>query len=430
MNKILIKNGNVVIFDDDIKIENADILINGTCIEKIEKQMPVDKDCYVLDASNKIVMPGFINAHTHVGMSIFRGTYEGLDLTTWLNEKIWPKEAMLNSQDIYYTSMLSFIEQISTGTTCTNDHYFFPEATIKAALDMGIRLVSTRVLMDVDGKGEQRLNEFKNLYNLRDTNQELITYTVSPHGLYTCTPEYLDKVSDIALKYNLPVHVHFLESINEIEDIKKLHGKEAIEVLKQYFSNTHNILAHGVKLGKKEIEEIKKMDCGIAHNPVSNMMLGCKIADITNYLDDGINVALGTDGQGSGNNLDMFQTMMLSFLLQGGIHENEKRISTRQALKMATINGAKLLNLENKIGSIKVGKKADIIIVNQDESLDNITSVPNLDKVANLVYNTKGSNVETTIVNGKIIMENRQIKNIDVEKIIFECKKIIERLKI
>lgn len=428
MNKILIRNGNVIIFEDDIKIENKDILINGNSIEKIESGIPIKDEYYVLDATDKIVMPGLINTHTHVGMSIFRGTYEGLDLTTWLNQKIWPKEAMLTKEDVYYTSMLSFIEQISTGTTCTNDHYFFSEATINAALDMGIRLVSTRVLMDIDGKGEERLEEFKNLYNSRDNKQELVTYTVSPHGLYTCSSQYLSKVSDIAIEYNLPVHVHFLESINEIEDIKKLHGKEAIDVLKQFFSNTHNILAHGVKLGKREIEEIKKMDCGIVHNPVSNMMLGCKIADITTYLDQGINVALGTDGQGSGNNLDMFQAMMLSFLLQGGIHENEKRLSTRQAFKMATINGAKLLNLEDKIGSLKIGKKADIIIVNQEENLDNITIVPNLDKIANLVYNTKGSNVETTIVNGKIVMEKRQIKNVDVEKIISECKKVIKKI--
>ena len=161
---------------------------------------------------------------------------------------------------------------------------------------------------------------------------------------------------------------------------------------------------------------------GIAHNPISNLRLGCKIADVTKYLRAGINVALGTDGQGSGNNLDMFETMKIACLIQGGIHENEDRITSKEVLKMATINGAKLLGLSDKIGSIEEGKDADIILVDISANLNNIMSLPNNDILSNLVYNTSGRSVDTTIVKGKILMENRQIKHIDIGTIVEKYK--------
>ena len=219
-----------------------------------------------------------------------------------------------------------------------------------------------------------------------------------------------------------------MESIDEIEDIKNKHGRPAIQVLKDYFSDVHTILAHCVKLTDEDIEILKTMDCGIAHNPISNLRLGCKIADTTKYLKQGLNVALGTDGQGSGSNMDMFEAMRVACLAQGGIHENEERITAKDAVKMATINGAKLLQLDNKIGSIEVGKDADIILVNIEEKLDNITMLPNLNEIANLVYNTSGRNVDTTIVKGNILMENREIKNIDVKEVVNKCNQILERL--
>ena len=180
----------------------------------------------------------------------------------------------------------------------------------------------------------------------------------------------------------------------------------------------HIILAHGVKISDEDIKVLKTLDCGIAHCPISNLRLGCKIADTTKYLDEGINVALGTDGQGSGNNLDMFEAMKIAGLIQGGIHENEKRISAKDVIKMATINGAKLLGLEDKIGSIEVGKRADIIIVNISDKLDNVKMLPNIDIVSNLVYNADGKNVDTTIVNGQVLMENRNVKVIDTNKVV------------
>ena len=283
-----------------------------------------------------------------------------------------------------------------------------------------MRAVITIVPMDSFGKedSENRLKELVSLYESRDNNNKLISYSVAPHSLYTCSGEVLKKARELALQYDLPVHVHFLESISEIDDIKKLHGMSATQVLEKYFAGIHTILAHGVKLNDGDIEALKNMDCGISHNPISNLRLGCKIADTTRYLRSGINVALGTDGQGSGNNLDMFEAMKIAALIPGGIHENEARIGSKDVLKMATINGAKLLGLEDKIGSIEEGKEADIIVVNIEPSLDNIKTIPNNDLISNLVYNTEGRNVETTIVGGNLLMENRKFKNLNVNEII------------
>lgn len=422
---MLIKNGKVIIFEEnDVKIKNADIKIENNIISKIEDSIEPEKNEKVIDATNKVVMPGLINTHAHIAMSVFRGTFEGCDLYTWLNEKIWPIEAKLTKEDIYNATMLSIVEMISTGTTCVNDHYFFSEEIRKALEESKMRAVITRVLMDTDGKeaSDKRIEEFIKLYESRNREDELITYSVAPHGLYTCSEKVLETAKKLAEKYNLPIHIHFLESISEIEDIKRIHNMTAAEILKKYFNGLHVILAHGVKIDEKTLEILKNMDCGISHNPISNLRLGCKIADTTKYLQNGLNVALGTDGQGSGNNLDMFETMKIAGLIQGGIHENEKRISAKDVIKMATIYGAKLLGLENKIGSIEEGKQADIIIVDISEKLDNIKLLPNNDIISNLVYNTAGQNVDTTIVNGEILMENRRILTIDTENIINKFK--------
>ena len=350
-------------------------------------------------------MPGLINTHAHIAMSIFRGTFEGCDLYTWLSKKIWPIEAKLTKEQVYDATMLSILEMISTGITCVNDHYFFSEQIRKALEESKMRAVITRVLMDNDGKeaSENRINEFIELYESRDRNNDLITYSVAPHGLYTCSGEVLRKSRELALKYNLPIHVHFLESINEIESIKELHGDTGANVLKKYFDGLHIILAHGVKISDEDIKVLKTLDCGIAHCPISNLRLGCKIADTTKYLDEGINVALGTDGQGSGNNLDMFEAMKIAGLIQGGIHENEKRISAKDVIKMA-----------------------DIIIVDISKKLNNIKITPNVDIISNLVYNSDGRSVDTTMVNGEILMENRSVKVIDTKKVLKNFKNINE----
>ena len=429
MQDLLIKDGKVLLFkDDDVEIEKKDILVKNGKIVQIEEKINDENNVKVIEAKENIVMPGLINTHAHIPMSIFRETTEGCKLYEWLNEKIWPREDKLTKEDVYWASMLSCYEMIATGTTTINDQYFMSEEIRRAAEDCKVRAVITRTIMDEDGSFEQRVQEFREFYESKDNNNDLITYSVAPHSLYTCSDKCLQATADLAKEYHLPVHVHFLESIDEIADIQKQHKKKAIELLKQYFDGIHTILAHGVHLANEDIKILKTMDCGIAHNPISNLRLGCTIADTTKYLQEGINVALGTDGQGSGSNLDMFEAMRIACLIQGGIHENEERINAKDVLRMATINGAKLLGLEEKTGSIEIGKDADLIIVNTEESLDNITMLPNLNEIANLVYNTSCRNVETTIVKGEVLMENRKMKIGNVQEVIDKCKEIARRI--
>ena len=192
---MLIKNGKVLIFEnDDVVVKDLDIKIEKSKITKIDKNIDAEENEKVIDAKNMVVMPGLINTHAHISMSIFRGTFEGCNLYTWLHEKIWPIEAKLTPEKVYDATMLSIIEMISTGTTCVNDHYFFSEEIRKALEKSGMRAAITRVLMDNDGEEEsdKRINEFIKLYESRDINNDLITYTVSPHGLYTCSDKLLE----------------------------------------------------------------------------------------------------------------------------------------------------------------------------------------------------------------------------------------------
>ena len=368
-------------------------------------------------------MPGLINTHAHVAMSIFRETLDGYNLQEWLKDKIWPMEDKLNGEDIYYGSYLSFIEMIKSGCTCINDMYFLPEYSIKAAMETGVRFQTTRTLISNDV--DKRLEELKDLINKYKSN-DTISINIGIHGLYTTNEEDLKNFLNFAKKENLHVHMHFCENSKEVQDIITSYNvKSPVEVIEKYFKDIPVLLAHCVKLTDNDIETISNYkNISISHCPVSNLKLGCGIAKIQKMIDNGILISLGTDGQGSGSNLDMFESMKYSALLQKGVNENPKDMSAYEVLKCATINGAKALKLDDKIGSIEEGKCADIIIL--DINKENMK--PLNDIFANIVYNAKGTNVETTIVNGKVLMENRILNEINEQKICNECEGIIFKL--
>ena len=422
--KILIKNCNLISMSENRKKyePNMDILIEDNKIKRIEKN--INEDCEkVINASGKVVMPGLINTHSHISMSIFRETVDGLKTQDWLTQKIWPMEDKFTNEDIYYATMLSCIEMIETGCTCINDMYFMTEDIIKAALESGVRLQTTRTLMGHNKEDLIRLEELNNL--LENYKYETITFNAGIHGLYTSNEEYVKKCVDFAEEKNLPIHMHFCENTQEREDIKRDYNvEEPSDVIKRDFKGIHNILAHSVKISDKDIENLKETNTYIAHCPVSNLKLGCGIAPITKMVEEGLCVSLGTDGQGSGSNLDMFETMKFTALLQKGINENPEDLPAYEVLKMATINGAKALNL-NETGKIEEGKLADLIIINMEETITN----PINNIFAEIVYNVKGSNVDTTIINGRVLMENRKISNVNKKEIIQKCEEIINRIK-
>ncbi len=426
--KILIKNANLISMSEKRKKyeKNIDILINNDSIEKIGKNLKPNKAIKTIDATGKIIMPGIINTHAHIPMSIFRETLDGYELQQWLEEKIWPMEDKLTNTDIYYATYLSCIEMIKTGCTTINDMYFMTDDIIKAANETGVRIQTTRTLMSGGDSAEVRLNQLEKLIKDYKENK-LVSFNVGIHGLYTTNEADIKEFIEFARNNNIPVHMHFCENSKEVHDINKAYKVNSpAEVLRKYFTDIPVVLAHAVKLTENEIEELSSLkNISISHCPVSNLKLGCGIAKVQKMLDKNINVSLGTDGQGSGSNLDMFETMKFTALLQKGINENPKDISAYEVMKMATVNGAKALNMEEKIGSIEEGKKADIIILDiNSEILQPINNV-----FADIVYNAKGSNVETTIINGKILMENRNLNNIDEKNICNQCSKVIERIK-
>ena len=423
--KILIKNANVISMSKrrEKYEENIDILINNNIIEKIEKNIQVETDVKIIDATGKIVMPGLINTHAHISMSIFRETLDGYGLQQWLEEKIWPMEDKLTNEDIYYATYLSCIEMIKTGCTTINDMYFMTDDIIKATTETGVRIQTTRTLMS--NNPDERLEDLKRLIN-KYKNNELVSFNAGIHGLYTTNEEDTKKFVEFAKENNLLAHIHFCENAKEVEDIKQDYSVNSpVDVLKKYFTEIPTILAHAVKLTKKEIEELATLkNISVSHCPVSNLKLGCGIAKIQEMVEQNINVTLGTDGQGSGSNLDMFETMKFTALLQKGINENPKDLPAYEVIKMATINGAKALGLNEKIGSIEEGKCADIIILNMNTPL--VQPINNI--FAEIVYNAKGTDVETTIINGKIVMENRKINCLNEGEIYDKCEKIIKRI--
>lgn len=424
--KILIKNANLISMSSKRpKLEEGiDILVEDNKIAKIDKNIKEEVD-KTIDATNKIVMPGFINTHSHVPMSIFRETVDGYITQDWLEQKIWPMEDRLNNEDIYYASLLSCVEMIKTGTTTINDMYFMTKDIIKAAVDTGVRMQTTRTLMDLTGDGDTRIQELEEIIKEYADKEETITFNIGIHGFYTTNAPYIEKCVALAKKYNLPIHIHFCENAKEKEDIKNVyHVESPVELVKRYFKGMHVILAHSVKLDEKEILELANEDIFVSHCPVSNLKLGCGIANISYMQEQGITVSLGTDGQGSGSNLDLFEAMKYTALLQKGMKENPKELPAYEVLKIATINGAKALGLEEKIGTIEENKNADIIMFN----LDYVTTKPVNNIFAEIVYNVKGTNVEMTMVNGEILMEDRKLVFTNEEEIYEKCNEIIKRI--
>lgn len=429
MSELLIKNGNVVLFSGNTtKIEKVDIHIIDEKIICISPNISCNtENCKIIDATNKIVMPGLINMHVHVPMSIFRELVDGCTLSDWLNNEIWPRENKLSSEDIYYTSMLSLIEACKTGTTLLNDHYFFTQEIIKATHELPLRYVATRVLMGENSKSNKRIEEMLELYNNRESDIDTNIYSVlALHGLYTTNEEYLKLVSQLCHKYNFSLHSHYCENSAEVKNIKEIYNiNHPSELLYKYFNDINLILAHCVKLDDNDVKALQDLKANVVHNPISNLRLGCGFANIKKLIDNNINVCLGTDGQGSGSNLDMFEAMNFASLIQKGYLEDPTVLDASTIIQMATINGAKALKLDDKIGSIEVGKLADIIIIDTSD----ITLQPINNLLSNIVYNVKGRDVTHTIVNGKILMENKKILgNIDENKIINKCYEIIKRI--
>lgn len=426
----LIKNGFVITMDNsrNKQVERLDIVIENENIINITENYDGVAD-YIIDATDKVVMPGLINSHTHSTMSIFRASNDNLTLLDWLNNKIFPVENKLTDDDTYYTCLHSCVEYIKTGTTTFCDMTRNVESCISAAEKMQLRCAVGTAVFD-DKKDISKAIAIHEKYK----NNSLITATIAPHSLYLCPENILYEVGEVAKNFGLIIHTHFCESKEEVQTITDNFKTSPANVLNKlgYLNDNLNlILAHFVHVSKNDLDILNNSQSkiNIAHCPLSNLNLGSGIADIINYKNNykNINITVATDGVGSGNNLNLFYHLSLVDLLQKGIYQNSTVLSSYDTLKMVTTDAAKALNLENQIGCLKVGYKADIIILNLNADL---ATFPSTELINNVVHNAFYNTVETTIVNGKILMENKQIKAnlIDEVKLKNNIENIIKKV--
>ncbi|PKM76215.1 MAG: N-ethylammeline chlorohydrolase [Firmicutes bacterium HGW-Firmicutes-15] len=409
--------------EDNYTIEEGYIVIAGNVIEEVGVgTAPADHYDQRLDGRNQMALPGFINAHTHAAMTLLRGYADDLPLMEWLEKKIWPLEAKLTAEDIYWGTMLAIVEMIKSGTTCFADMYFFMDEVARAVEQAGIRAVLARGMVGVGPENEQAITESRELvgkWNGKANGR--INFILGPHAPYTCPPDYLKRVMELAEELKVGIHIHLAETAGEFNDMNLMYGKTPVAHLESLGLFQHQVLAaHCVHLSEQDIEILAKYNVGVAHNPESNMKLASGIAPVPEMLKAGIPVALGTDGASSNNNLDMLQEMRTCALLHKVHTFDPTVIPAYQALQMATTNGAQALRLNAEIGQIKVGMKADIILVKIDEA----HFIPCYDLVANLVYSGQASDVSTVIIDGKIIMQDRVIKTIDEKEVLAQAKRI------
>jgi len=366
-------------------------------------------------------MPGLINSHTHIGMSLLRNYADDLPLFDWLSKKIWPAEDKLNSNDIYWGSLLSMVEMIQSGTTTFCDMYFIMDEVAKGVEESGMRAMLTRGLVEDKNDPDKKLNEARGLHkNWHGKANGRIRTMVAPHAPYTCSDEFLLKTIELARELNTGIHIHLSETKNEVEDSYKLHGKSPIKhVYDLGMFDVHTLAAHCVHVDDNDIELMVEKNVYPVNNPGSNLKLASGFAPVDKMLKKGIKVALGTDGSSSNNNLNMFEEINLAALVNKAVNMDAVSVPALTAIEMATINGAKALGWDDEIGSIEKGKKADLILVD----LNKAHLYPRHNIISSIAYSAGGSDVDTVIIDGKIIMENRIIKTLDVEKIMFMAEK-------
>ena len=427
-NTILIKNA--LILNPNFQNKKQSLLIKDDLIAEIADEIDESDIGKIIDAEGKILLPGLINTHTHLSMTLFRGLADDLSLDSWLNDHIWPMEANLNGDYCYIGALLGAVELIKSGTTTFSDMYFYMEDVARAVEDAGIRAVLSYGMIDF-GDAERRENElnenltlFKNCNGMADGR---IKVFLGPHSPYTASEELLIRTRELADEYNMGIHIHVSETQKEIDDVSAEKGLRPFEYLEKIgLLGPDVVAAHCVWLSDDEIEIIKKHDVKVSHNPCSNMKLASGISPVSKLIENDICVSIGTDGASSNNNLDLIEELKTASLLQKVATLDPKVLSSDEAVEMATIKGAEALGLDSEIGSIEVGKKADIILIDTNAA----NMVPDSSNLtSNIIYSANGSNVDTTICNGKILMENKKLTVLDEDEIYAKAKQAIKELK-
>ena len=420
---ILIENVKILTMADGEVIKNGNIYIENEKIKKITSDkidFSYDKK---IDGKNYLAMPGFVNAHTHVGMSLFRNFSDDVELMTWLNEKIWPLEDKLIEQDVYWASLLSHAEMIMTGTTSFADMYYFEDQTIKALEKSKMRAQISRGLT-LEDKNYKKIEENIEIFKKYENSQNGRINIAFGHAVYTTDKNYLKEINKYAKKYKMPIHIHLSETKTENTDCMKRFNQSPTEVFEEcgIFENK-TIAAHGVYLSDKDLDILSKYDVSVVHNPSSNLKLSSGFLDCTRVINKKINLAMGTDSSASNNNLSMIKEISLTSLVSK--YNNPQNLKAYDVLKMATINGAKALGLDDKIGTLEEGKLADIILID----LNNPNHTPQNNLISSLPYSTFDKDVSYVIINGDLVYDDKKFVYLNEEEIIKNAEESFQKLR-
>jgi len=376
-----------------------------------------------------LIMPGLINTHTHAAMSCFRGLADDLPLMEWLQEHIFPREAQLTSEIVYQSTLLSICEMIKSGTTSFNDMYLFAKDVARATVASGMRAWLGEGMFDFPspnyGELENGFTYTEELFELYAKNQ-LITVTVNPHSVYTCSPALLERLAAQAEEKKALYHIHLSENQDEVNTCTERYGCSPVQHLENLgLLNERVVAAHGVMVSEEEIDLLVERKVKLAHCPESNMKLASGIAPVPAMLEKGLTVGLGTDGSASNNDVDLFGEMNSAAKMHKVARMDPTVMNAAATLHAATLGGAALLGAEAEIGSIAVGKKADIIMLDMDQP--HLTPVYN--PISHLVYAAGGGDVIHSIINGQVVMRDRQLTTLDETAIITEMQQIGEIIR-
>ncbi|MNB78216.1 5-methylthioadenosine/S-adenosylhomocysteine deaminase [compost metagenome] len=438
MSGILIKNAQIVTMNEREEILHGDIRIKDDRIAEIGAGLTPLQGEQVMDAAGRTVIPGFVQTHIHLCQTLFRGKADDLELMDWLRKRIWPLEAAHDGESLYYSAMLGLGELISSGTTTIVDmetvHH--TDYAFQAIAKSGIRALSGKVMMDQKGDDIPPALQEDTASSLQESVDLLekwngydggrIRYAFSPRFVISCTEPLLKEVRDLSARYGVNVHTHASENLGEIEIVQAMTGMRNIVYLDHIgLANERLILAHCVWLDEEERRILRDRGVHVSHCPGSNMKLASGFADTPGLIHEHVSVSLGADGAPCNNNLDMFGEMRMAALIQKPKH-GPTAMDARTVFRMATIGGAKAVGLEDEIGSLEVGKKADLAILN----LNNFHTFPSfdVDPVSRIVYSATRSDVESTIINGKVVMERGVMKTIDKDTVLREADASIKRL--
>lgn len=406
---------------ETVLTDHALVIENDHIIAILEREAALKKypNAEHTNCSTHALLPGFINAHTHAAMNLLKGIADDLPLMEWLNDHIWPAEAKWVSDAYMHDGTeLAIAEMLLSGTTCFNDMYFFPDIVAKTAQEMGIRAFVGMILMDFPTAWAQNADDyFSKGLQVHDESRSLslVNTTLAPHAPYTVSDEPLKRVQTYADELFIPIHMHVHETAQEVNDAEKQHGQRPLTRLHELgLLNPRMMAVHMTQLNDEEIQLCAQQGIHVVHCPESNLKLASGQCRVHDLIEAGANVCLGTDSSSSNNDLDMLGELRTASLIAKTTANNAKALTAMQALEMATINGAKALNAQDQIGSLEIGKAADIIAID----LNNIATKPVYDPISSIVYSACREQITDVWVAGKARVRNRSLVDFDLDQIL------------